>query len=138
MVDIRITSDPLDIKECIEWIMASECGGVDLFIGRVRSETLGSKVVQLEFEAYVQMAVKELEVITNHVLQNFKVENILIHHRIGVLKVGEIPVIIAVSAPHRDAAFDACRYIIDTLKRTVPIWKKEIYEEGQMWVSAHP
>jgi len=138
MVDIRITPKPLDIKECIEWIMASECGGVDVFIGRVRSETLGSKVVQLEFEAYVQMALKELKVITNYVIETWKVENILVHHRIGILTVGEIPVIIAVSAAHRDAAFDACRYIIDTLKKTVPIWKKEIYEEGQVWVSAHP
>ena len=138
MVDIRITPNALDIKECIEWIMATECGGVDLFIGRVRSETLGSKVVQLEFEAYVQMALKEMKTITDHVLANYKVENILVHHRIGVLTVGEIPVIIAVAAQHRDAAFDACRYIIDTLKRTVPIWKKEIYEEGQVWVSAHP
>ena len=138
MVDIRITPKPLDIKECIEWIMATECGGVDLFIGRVRSETLGSKVVQLEFEAYVQMALKEMQTITDYVTEHYKVENILIHHRIGVLTVGEIPVIIAVAAQHRDAAFDACRYIIDTLKRTVPIWKKEIYEEGQVWVSAHP
>ena len=138
MVDFKITSKPLEIRECIDWIMSSECGGIDLFIGRVRSETLGNKVVQLEFEAYERMALQEMKVITEHVLKAWNVQRILIHHRIGVLKVGEIPVIIAVSAEHRDAAFDACRYIIDTLKRTVPIWKKEIYDDGEIWVAAHP
>ncbi len=138
MVDLKITPKPLDIKECLEWIMSSECGGIDVFIGRVRAETLGNKVVQLEFESYVQMALKELKVITDYVTKTWNVQQILIHHRIGVLQVGDIPVIIAVSAAHRDAAFDACRYIIDTLKRTVPIWKKEIYEDGEVWVAAHP
>lgn len=138
MVDIKITPKPLDIRECIEWIMASEGGGIDLFIGRVRSDTLGNKVMQLEFEAYVQMALKELKIITDHAQKTWNLQRILIHHRIGILKVGEIPVIIAVAAEHRDAAFDACRFIIDTLKRTVPIWKKEIYDEGEVWVSAHP
>jgi molybdopterin synthase catalytic subunit len=109
-----------------------------LFIGRVRSETLGNKVVQLEFEAYAQMALKELKLITDHVIATWNVQKVLVHHRLGVLRVGDIPVIIAVSADHRDAAFDACRYIIDTLKRTVPIWKKEIYEDGEVWVAAHP
>ena len=125
-------------RECVDWIMDSECGGIDLFIGRVRSETLGNKVVQLEFESYEQMAVKELKLITDHVIATWSVQKVLVHHRLGVLRVGDIPVIIAVSAEHRDAAFDACRYIIDTLKRTVPIWKKEIYEDGEVWVAAHP
>jgi len=138
MVDIKITAKELDLRSCIEWIMLSEGGGVDLFIGRVRSETLGHKVVQLEFEAYEKMAIKEMKEITDHVLKTWKVNRILIHHRIGVLRVGDIPVVIAVAAEHRDAAFDACRYIIDTLKRTVPIWKKEIYEDGEVWVAAHP
>ena len=138
MLDLIITPKPLNLRDCIEWIMASESGGVDVFIGRVRAETLGHKVVQLEFEAYVQMALKELKIITDYVLKTWKVQRILIHHRIGVLRVGDIPVIIAVSAEHRDAAFDACRYIIDTLKKTVPIWKKEIYEDGEVWVAAHP
>jgi len=137
MIDIKITPETLNIKECIEWIMQSECGGIDLFIGRVRPETLGAKVVQLEFEAYTQMAIKELNNIAEYVVKNWHIQNILIHHRIGVLSVGDIPVIIAVSAEHRDAAFDACRYIIDTLKRSVPIWKKEIYENGEKWVEAH-
>ncbi len=138
MVDIKMSQHPLNPRECVDWIMDSECGGIDLFIGRVRSETLGNKVVQLEFESYEQMAVKELKLITDHVIATWSVQKVLVHHRLGVLRVGDIPVIIAVSAEHRDAAFDACRYIIDTLKRTVPIWKKEIYEDGEVWVAAHP
>ena len=133
-----MSQHPLNPRECVDWIMDSECGGIDLFIGRVRSETLGNKVVQLEFESYEQMAVKELKLITDHVIATWSVQKVLVHHRLGVLRVGDIPVIIAVSAEHRDAAFDACRYIIDTLKRTVPIWKKEIYEDGEVWVAAHP
>jgi molybdopterin synthase catalytic subunit len=138
MIDIRITPEPLDIRECIENLLASDCGGIDLFIGRVRAETLGNKVVQLEFEAYQQMALNELNNIAEYAVKNWHVKNIVIHHRTGILSVGDVPVIIAVSAEHRDAAFDACRYIIDTLKQSVPIWKKEIFEGGAVWVAAHP
>ena len=84
------------------------------------------------------MALKEMEKIAQQAYSKWPVQKILVHHRTGVLQVGEIPVIIAVAAAHRDAAFDACRYIIDTLKQTVPIWKKEIFEDGEVWVAAHP
>ena len=71
-------------------------------------------------------------------LKKWPVEKVLIHHRTGVLQVGDVPVVIVVAAPHRDTAFTACRYIIDTLKKTVPIWKKEVFEDGEVWVAAHP
>jgi len=109
-----------------------------VFIGTVRNATKGKKVNKLEFEAYEPMAIAEMEKIAKQAFEKWPVQKVLIHHRIGVLEVGEVPVVIAVSAAHRAAAFDACRYIIDTLKQTVPIWKKEIFEDGEVWVAAHP
>lgn len=136
--DIKISPEPLNIQSCIDWVMTPQCGGIDVFIGTVRSATKGKTVVRLEFEAYEKMAMKEMQKIADEAQQKWKVHKISIHHRTGVLNIGEIPVVIAVSAAHRDAAFDACRYIIDTLKKTVPIWKKEIFEDGEVWVAAHP
>jgi molybdopterin synthase catalytic subunit len=118
--------------------MSPHSGGIDIFIGTVRDMTKGKTVVRLEFEAYNQMAIKEMEKIAQQAFDSWPVQKILIHHRTGVLAVGEIPVIIAVSAAHRAAAFEACRYIIDTLKEAVPIWKKEVFEDGEVWVAAHP
>lgn len=94
--------------------------------------------MRLEFEAYEPMALSEMGKIANQAAEKWPVKRILIHHRVGVLGVGDVPVIIAVSAANRAAAFDACRFIIDTLKQTVPIWKKEIFEDGEIWVAAHP
>jgi molybdopterin synthase catalytic subunit len=118
--------------------MAPESGGIDVFIGTVRNATKGKTVIRLEFEAYEPMAIAEMEKILKEAFGKWPVQKALIHHRTGVLQIGEIPVLIAVSAAHRAAAFEACRYIIDTLKQTVPIWKKEIFEDGEVWVAAHP
>ena len=137
-INIEITAEPLMIQECINWVMLPESGGIDVFIGTVRNATKGKKVLRLEFEAYEPMAISEINKITDQVFINWPVQKVLVHHRTGVLKVGEVPVIIAVSAAHRAAAFEACRYIIDTLKDTVPIWKKEMFEDGEVWVAAHP
>jgi len=135
---IEIHSSPLNVSNCVDWIMSPQAGGIDIFIGTVRDATKGKKVIRLEFEAYKNMAQKEMGKIAEQAFNKWPIQKILIHHRTGVLQVGEIPVIIAVAATHRDAAFDACRYIIDTLKQTVPIWKKEIFEDGEVWVAAHP
>ncbi|AMR33058.1 molybdenum cofactor biosynthesis protein MoaE [Mucilaginibacter sp. PAMC 26640] len=135
---IEIHTEPLNIQSCIDWIMSPQSGGIDVFIGTVRDATKGKPVVQLEFEAYNQMAINEMRKISEQAFIRWPVQKILIHHRTGVLQIGEVPVVIAVSAAHRDAAFDACRYVIDTLKQTVPIWKKEIFEDGEVWVAAHP
>ena len=118
--------------------MSPESGGIDVFIGTIRNVTKGKKVIKLEFEAYEPMAIAEMEKIAKQAFEKWPVQKVLIHHRTGVLEVGEVPVLIAVSAAHRAAAFDACRFIIDTLKQTVPIWKKEIFEDGEVWVAAHP
>ncbi len=135
---IKISDEPLDIQSCIDWVMSPQSGGIDVFIGTVRDSTKGKPVIRLEFEAYEPMALKEMEKIAAEAFEKWPVQKLLIHHRTGILKVGEVPVIIAVSCAHRDAAFEACRYVIDTLKQTVPIWKKEIFEDGEVWVAAHP
>jgi molybdopterin synthase catalytic subunit len=138
MINIKISDKPLDISDCINWAMSPQCGGIDIFIGTVRNITNGKIVTQLQYEAYEKMALSEMKKIAEQALQTWTVEKVLIHHRKGILSIGEAAVVIAVSAPHRAAAFDACKYAIDTLKKTVPIWKKEIFEDGEVWVAAHP
>lgn len=138
MVDLKITIEKLNITNCIDWVMTPQAGGIDVFIGAVRDQTKGKRVVRLEFEAYEKMALNEMKKIANEMIQRWPLHKVLIHHRVGVLEVGEVPVVIAVSTSHRAAAFEACRYAIDTLKQTVPIWKKEIFEDGEEWVAAHP
>jgi molybdopterin synthase catalytic subunit len=138
ITQIEISASTLNITDCIDWVMSPQSGGIDVFIGTVRDSTKGKNVMRLEFETYKSMAIKEMEKIADQAYQQWPVQKILIHHRVGVLQIGEIPVIIAVSAAHRDAAFEACRFLIDTLKQTVPIWKREIFEDGEVWVAAHP
>ena len=118
--------------------MSPRSGGIDVFIGTVREITKNKKVLRLEFEAYEVMALNEMKKIAAEALAKWPVDRILIHHRTGILDIGDVPVVIVVSAAHRGAAFDACRYSIDTLKQTVPIWKKEVFEDGEEWVAAHP
>jgi molybdopterin synthase catalytic subunit len=136
--NIYISSEPLNIQSCIDWVMTPGSGGIDVFIGTVRDKTKEKNVVRLEFEAYEKMAISEMNKIAQRALAKWPLHKILIHHRVGVLQIGEVPVVIAVSAAHRGAAFEACRYAIDTLKETVPIWKKEVFEDGETWVAAHP
>ena len=138
MIDIKITEQKLDITECIAIAHDLGSGGIANFIGTVRNKTKDKPVVRLEYECYHSMAIKEIRKIADKAILQFSVRNIVVHHRTGVLFPGEEAVIIVVSDGHRDAIFDACRYIIDTIKQTVPIWKKEIFEDGEEWVSAHP
>lgn len=137
MIDIKILNEPLDTAVCFAKATDKECGGLVTFTGTVRNKTTNKIVVRLEYECYQTMALKEIRKIAEDVIHLYGVKNISIHHRVGTLQVGDIAVNIAVSAPHREAAFDACRYAIDTLKKTVPIWKKEVFEDGETWVSAH-
>lgn len=126
------------MQHCINFVSNDASGGIDVFIGTVRNATKGKPVLRLEFEAYEPMAIAEMRKIAEQAVEKFSVQRIALHHRIGTLEIGAAAVVIAVSAPHRAAAFDACRYCIDTLKETVPIWKKEIFENGEIWVAAHP
>lgn len=136
--DIHIRSIALDEAECREFVCLPEAGGVVLFIGTVRNHTEGREVVRLEFESRESMALKEMHKIADKVCGQWPIHKVAIHHRVGSLDIGEVAVIIAVSAAHRKAAFEACMYAINTLKETVPIWKKEIFSDGEVWVAAHP
>lgn len=135
---IKITEHPLNPDDITSTVFNDEAGAVNVFVGTVRATTRHKRVVKLEFETYLNMAIKEIEKIIEQVKSKWPVHHVVIHHRIGTLTVGEIAVVIAVSASHRKEAFAACQYAIDTLKETVPIWKKEIFEDGEEWVSAHP
>ena len=135
---IKITPKNLNLQECYDFVADGSCGGISAFIGTVRNDTKGKEVKQLEFFAYRSMAVKEMQKIADEALLNFGIKKIAIHHAEGVLQIGEIPVIITASAKHRKAAFLACEFAIDTLKETVPIWKKEYFSDGEVWVNAHP
>jgi molybdopterin synthase catalytic subunit len=138
MIDIKLTDQSLSLDECQALVLDPAVGGIVHFVGTVRNHTKGKTVRKLDFEAYEPMAISEMRKIAEAAISKFKVDKIAIHHRVGTLAVGEIPVIIAVASAHRKAAFDACQYAIDTLKETVPIWKKEYFEDGEVWVSATP
>ncbi len=135
---IQIKEEELSVEEAIKSVSYSACGGINIFVGTVRNSTKGRSVLHLEFEAYPAMALVELKKIAAQAKLEWGVYEVAIQHRIGKVKIGEAAVVIAVSAPHREASFAACKFAIDTLKRTVPIWKKEIFEDGEVWVSAHP
>ncbi|MEK6478723.1 molybdenum cofactor biosynthesis protein MoaE [Catalinimonas sp. 4WD22] len=136
--DILLSDQPLDINTALEAVNDGSAGAVDIFIGTVRNKTQERAVVRLEYEAYDSMAIKEMEKLAEETASKWPVAKIAIHHRKGTLYIGDIAVIIAVSTPHRQEAFEACKYTIDTLKQSVPIWKKEIFEDGETWVAAHP
>ena len=135
---IKITSEKLDLQECYRFVEDDSCGGISAFIGTVRNDTQGKEVTQLDFSTYKPMAIKEMQKIAERALEKFNIKKIAIHHSEGMLQIGEIPVIITASAKHRKAAFEACEFAIDTLKETVPIWKKEYFSDGEIWVNAHP
>lgn len=138
MLDIQLKNTALIPQEFIDFTASDSAGGSVVFIGTVRNNTKGKPVVRLEFEAYEPMAISEMRKIAEQAQIRWNCEKIAIHHRTGSLDIGEIAVVIAVATPHRKAAFEACEYCIDTLKETVPIWKKEIFEDGEVWVAAHP
>jgi len=137
-ISIVLTSEKLDLTTCNAFVQDDACGGIALFVGTVRNHTKGKEVKRLDFSAYEPMAIKEMYKIAEQALEKFSISKIAIHHAIGNLHIGDIPVIIAVSSAHRGAAFDACQFAIDTLKETVPIWKKEHFEDGEIWVNSHP
>ena len=134
---VRLTHDPIDFTALTQAVRSPHCGAVALFLGTVRDLT-GDEVTEfLEYEAYPPMAEKKLNEIEAEVRGRWKLGEVAMVHRLGRLAVGEISVAVAVSAPHRDAAFEACRFAIDTLKQVVPIWKKDLASVGTgSWI--HP
>ncbi|KYG73739.1 MULTISPECIES: molybdenum cofactor biosynthesis protein MoaE [Roseivirga] len=138
MEKIYITSDRLSSQACIDLVSDNGSGGLVVFIGNVRNKTKDKAVQYLDFESYEPMALKEMQKIADEAVSRWNLHDMVIHHRVGKVPIGEEAVIIACSSPHRKESFAACEFAIDTLKETVPIWKKEVFEDGEVWVSAHP
>jgi molybdopterin synthase catalytic subunit/molybdopterin converting factor small subunit len=130
----RIVAGPLDVAAAIEEVADESAGGVASFVGTVRRHSRGREVVHLEYEAFEEMAEPMLERLAAELTARHGLTAVAIHHRVGRVEIGEASVAIAVSAPHRAAALDACREAIDTLKETIPLWKKEVYADGEEWI----
>jgi MoaE-MoaD fusion protein len=128
-----LVRDPIDHATLIQHVRAEEDGAVVTFDGCVRNHSHGRRTLYLDYEAYESMALVKIREIGEQIHEKFPIHMVAIAHRLGRLQVGETSVFIAVSSAHRPAAFDACRFAIDTLKRTVPIWKKEYFEDGAVW-----
>lgn len=134
---IRITSEALDdayIRALVRQMTATSDGGVVTFEGVVRDNSRGKRIRYLEYEAYAGMAEAEMTKIAATLAERWGTRSVAMVHRVGRLEIGECSVVVVVACPHRAEAFEACRYAIDTLKATVPIWKKEVAEDGEEWV----
>lgn len=130
----RVTDKPLHLQELVDFVTDPEAGAVATFIGTTRNNNEGRRVIALDYEAYPEMAEKELVRLGEEASKNWQICRMAIVHRVGPVQISEPSVMIAVSAAHREAAFAACRFAIEEIKRTVPIWKKEVYEGGEIWI----
>ena len=128
-----IVREPIDTSQVLADIKRGEDGAAVVFEGIVRNQTRGRKTLYLDYEAYEEMALQQMESLAGQALTQFQIRDVAVVHRLGRLEIGETSVLIVVAAAHRDAAFEACRWIINTLKKTVPIWKKEYFEDGAVW-----
>ena len=131
-----IYETPLSVERAIESVSEDEAGGIATFIGRVRRHNEGKLIRHLHYECHVPMAEKKLHQIVEEMFSRWPLKKVAIEHRIGKLDVGDLAVIVAVSAEHRREALEACKYCIDELKHRVPIWKKEVSESGEEWIGA--
>lgn len=133
-----IVHRPIDASAVRSALTHPENGSVILFDGVVRNNTRGRRTLYLDYEAYETMALNEMEKLAHAALERFKVRDVALVHRLGRLQIGETSVLIGVASPHRTAAYEASRWLIDTLKKTVPIWKKEYFEDGAVWADGEP
>jgi molybdopterin synthase catalytic subunit len=133
IVDARIDADAI-----VSAMKAGSDGAVCVFDGIVRDNTRGRRTLHLDYEAYREMALEQMKKLGSDAVEKFGVRNVALVHRLGRLEIGETSVLIAVASAHRGAAFDACRWLIDTLKKTVPIWKKETFADGVVWADGEP
>ena len=134
----RVVASPLDLGEVVRAVEGEDAGGLVTFSGCVRQQTHGRRVVRLEYEAYAPMAERGMAAIGVEAQERWPQSRLAIVHRVGVLAPGELAVVIAAAAPHRAEAFEACRHAIERLKQDVPIWKKEVFEDGAVWVGLGP
>jgi molybdopterin synthase catalytic subunit len=135
---VAILRDPIDTSGILAHVKRGEDGAAVVFEGVVRNEPRGRKTLYLDYEAYEKMALGQMEALASQALKQFQIRDVALVHRLGRLEIGETSVLIVVASAHRAAAFDACRWLIDTLKRTVPIWKKEYFEDGAVWADGEP
>ena len=135
---IALTREPINAEKLVAAAKRGEDGAVSVFDGIVRNNTRGRQTLHLDYEAYEEMALKQMKELAEQARERFAVRQVTIVHRLGRLVVGETSVLIVVASAHRGAAFDACRWLIDTLKKTVPIWKKETFVDGAVWADGEP
>ena len=135
---VRLTREPIDVERTADALRHPADGAMVTFDGKVRDNTRGRATLHLDYEAYEEMALRQMQDLRQQALARFSVRDIAIVHRLGRLVVGETSVLIVVASAHRGAAFDACRFVIDTLKKTVPIWKKEQFVDGAVWADGEP
>jgi molybdopterin synthase catalytic subunit len=135
---IQFFREVIPTNDLVESLKAGEDGALVVFDGIVRNNTRGRKTVFLDYESYEQMALDQMRALSAEAIAKFGVRDIVLVHRLGRLEIGESSVVIAVASAHRGAAFDACRWLIDTLKKTVPIWKKEHFVDGAVWADGEP
>ena len=128
-----IVREAIDTQQVLANLKRSEDGAAVLFEGVVRNQTRGRRTLYLDYEAYEGMALQQMEALAEQSLKQFQIRDVALVHRLGRLEIGETSVLVVAASAHRAAAFDACRWLIDTLKRTVPIWKKEYFEDGAVW-----
>ena len=131
---IEITHEDFSVDQALRRLRSREMGGIVTFVGVVREESNGRNVQRMEIQVYDEMARRQLEAIRREALERFGVEEVVVIHRVGSMKVSDDIMMIAVGAAHRAEAFDACRYVLENIKRRVPIWKKEVTPEGDFWV----
>ena len=133
---IEIAQEPLDAEAITATVRKDSNGAVVTFLGTTRDSTDGRKVLHLEYEAYRPMADEKLAEVANEMRQRWSIEDVAIAHRIGRLEIGDVSLVVAVASPHRKEAFAACQYSVDRIKQIVPIWKKEFFEGGEVWVGS--
>ena len=132
---IELTQDQLDPEKVTSQVRRDTNGAVVTFLGSTRNNFQGKTVLSLEYEAFDEMALKKMGEIRREIQEQFQIEDIAISHRIGTVPIGEISLVVAVASPHRKEAFQACQVAVDRIKEIVPIWKKEVFEDGSRWVA---
>lgn len=130
--------EQIDLEKAYNYLQSPVSGAVNLFVGTVRNHSGGKEVIKLVFEAYEKMALKELNKVGAAAQEKWPLDKVVLMHAKGEKLPGEAVVICGVSSAHRKASFEACEFLIDALKKTVPIWKREFYKDGSVWVNAHP
>jgi len=134
----EVTADPLDPQRLIDYVRRDESGAVAVFLGVVRDNSRGRRVLYLEYDAYPEMATRVMREIAEEAMARWPITDVAMQHRTGRLEIGETSLLIAVSSPHRRDAFEACHHLVDRFKEVVPVWKKEVWEGGEVWIEGEP